>query len=73
MTLMGKDRMGWMYLDLATRSATEYAAAHPLLRPPNGESARELEMVTSHTLWGTFCIAAYVLPPIRFIDVTNNT
>ncbi|KAH8431703.1 uncharacterized protein LDX57_009358 [Aspergillus melleus] len=70
MTLMGKDRMGWMYLDLATRSATEYAAAHPL-RPTNSESARELETVVSHTLWGAFCIAATAAVSLmKHIDVS---
>lgn len=66
MTLMGKDRMGWMYLDLATRSANEYAASHPP-RPTDSESARQLETVASHTLWGTFCIASYVILPLWFL------
>ncbi|PLB49138.1 hypothetical protein P170DRAFT_436770 [Aspergillus steynii IBT 23096] len=69
MVLMGKDRMGWMYLDLASRSAAEYAASHPP-RPTENESARELEEVENHTLWGTFCIAATAAVSLmKHIDV----
>lgn len=57
MVLMGKDRLGWLYLDLATRAAEEYAAAHPP-RISNSESVRMEENVINRTLWGVFNIAS---------------
>ncbi|RAL08504.1 C6 transcription factor [Aspergillus homomorphus CBS 101889] len=57
LTLMGKDRMGWMYLDLAIRAAQEYDDAHPP-RPSASESDRMLEDATNRTLWGVFSMAS---------------
>ncbi|RDH26520.1 hypothetical protein BDQ94DRAFT_155421 [Aspergillus welwitschiae] len=54
MVLMGKDRLGWMYLDLAIRTAEEYAESHP----PGQESDVTVEIVVNRTLWGAFNIAS---------------
>jgi hypothetical protein len=54
---MGKDRMGWVYMDLAVRAANEYASTHPP-RPAITESDRQRENVINRTLWGTFNIAS---------------
>ena len=56
---MGKDRVGWMYLDLACRAAEEYAATHPP-RPLDNETIRVEEMTTNRVLWGNYGMAAYV-------------
>lgn len=63
MVLMGKDRMGWMYLDLATRSAEDYAATHPP-RPPQSEAERVTQDVASRTLWGIFSFGSCVFSPL---------
>ncbi|RAH71875.1 C6 transcription factor [Aspergillus aculeatinus CBS 121060] len=57
LTLMGKDRLGWMYLDLAIRAAQEYETAHPP-RSTNSESDRILEDAANRTLWGVFSMAS---------------
>ncbi|KKK14586.1 hypothetical protein P175DRAFT_0443092 [Aspergillus ochraceoroseus IBT 24754] len=57
MVMMGKDRMGWMHLDLAGRAAEEYAATYPP-RPIEDESVRVSENVVNWTLWGNFSIAS---------------
>ena len=59
MVIMGKDRMGWMYLDLATRSAEDYAAAHPP-RAPQSEAERVAQNVAHRTLWGIFSFGSCV-------------
>ncbi|KAA8643491.1 hypothetical protein EYZ11_009520 [Aspergillus tanneri] len=69
LVLMGKDRMGWTYLDLATRSATEYAASRPA-QPTDDSSLRGIESVANRTLWGTFCIASTsAVSLMKHIDV----
>ncbi|KAL5050973.1 hypothetical protein BDW71DRAFT_81063 [Aspergillus fruticulosus] len=55
--LMGKDRLGWVYLDLACRAAEEYAALNPP-RPPENESICLEEKVVNLALWGSFSMAA---------------
>lgn len=57
MVLMGKDRLGWMYLDLAIRGAEEYAESHP---PgiAGWEADGAAEGVVNRTLWGAFNIAS---------------
>ncbi|GAT18635.1 C6 transcription factor [Aspergillus luchuensis] len=57
MVLMGKDRLGWMYLDLAIRGAEEYAERHP---PgiAGQEADPAFEEVVNRTLWGAFNIAS---------------
>ncbi|KAL2871628.1 uncharacterized protein BJX67DRAFT_342731 [Aspergillus lucknowensis] len=57
LVLMGKDRMGWMYLDLACRAAEEYAGSHSP-RPVDDESTRVAENSVNWTLWGNFSMAA---------------
>ncbi|PYH43688.1 fungal specific transcription factor domain-containing protein [Aspergillus saccharolyticus JOP 1030-1] len=57
LTLMGKDRLGWMYLDLAIRAAEEYEEAHPT-RSTVSESGRVLEDAANRTLWGVFSMAS---------------
>ncbi|KAE8151670.1 hypothetical protein BDV25DRAFT_152291 [Aspergillus avenaceus] len=57
LVLMGKDRVGWVYMDLAMRAAKEYASSHPP-RPAETPSARELENVINRTLWGAYNIAS---------------
>ncbi|PYI09547.1 hypothetical protein BO78DRAFT_394770 [Aspergillus sclerotiicarbonarius CBS 121057] len=52
MVLMGKDRLGWMYLDLAMRGADEYAERHPP-RPSD-----PVDPIINRTLWGAFNIAS---------------
>ncbi|KAL4890685.1 hypothetical protein BDV59DRAFT_183979 [Aspergillus ambiguus] len=70
MVLMGKDRLGWMYLDLATRAAEEYAASHPP-RLPNGKSERTEENVVNRTLWGVFNIASTATVSLmKHIDIS---
>ncbi|KAI9368233.1 hypothetical protein BJX61DRAFT_233410 [Aspergillus egyptiacus] len=56
LVLMGKDRVGWMYLDLACRAAEEYDAVHPP-QVVDSESVRIAENVINWTLWGAFCLA----------------
>ncbi|RDW72688.1 Zn(II)2Cys6 transcription factor [Aspergillus mulundensis] len=56
LVLGGKDRLGWMYLDLACRAAEEYAAANPP-RPAENESDRIEERVMNMALWGNFSMA----------------
>ncbi|PLB38625.1 uncharacterized protein BDW47DRAFT_131248 [Aspergillus candidus] len=69
MVLMGKDRMGWMYLDLATRSAEDYAATHPP-RPPQSEAERVTQDVASRTLWGIFSFGSTAAVSLmKHIDV----
>ncbi|PWY83610.1 hypothetical protein BO70DRAFT_386976 [Aspergillus heteromorphus CBS 117.55] len=61
MALMGKDRLGWMYLDLAIRGAEEYDERYPPrlgADNPSPEPLRVLEDVANRTLWGAFNIAA---------------
>lgn len=53
MTAAGKDRVGWVYLDMATRAAKEYDVAHPF-RPIDEEPVRTMEIATNETLWGIF-------------------
>lgn len=55
---MGKDRVGWMYLDLACRAAEEYATARS--SQATEEERRIEETVVNWTLWGNFSMAAYV-------------
>ncbi|KAF9887267.1 hypothetical protein FE257_010395 [Aspergillus nanangensis] len=57
MVLMGKDRLGWMYLDLAHRAAEEYATLHPP-RPTDNDFERMEENAANRTLWGVFNIAS---------------
>ncbi|PWY90602.1 C6 transcription factor [Aspergillus sclerotioniger CBS 115572] len=52
MVLMGKDRLGWMYLDLAMRGAEEHAERHP----PN--PADPFDYIVNRTLWGAFNMAS---------------
>jgi hypothetical protein len=62
---MGKDRMGWVYLDLAARGAQEYAASHPPHAMDDAEERRAID----RTLWGIYSMASYVLPtPYRAIQ-----
>ncbi|KAL4900102.1 hypothetical protein BDW74DRAFT_188665 [Aspergillus multicolor] len=56
LVLRGKDRLGWMYLDLACRAAEEYAATSPP-RLPENESDRIHERVVNMALWGNFSMA----------------
>jgi hypothetical protein len=60
-TLMGKDRMGWVYLDLAARGAQEYAASHPPHAMEDAEERRAID----RTLWGIFSMASYAYRPLR--------
>ncbi|KAF4170547.1 hypothetical protein CNMCM8694_004124 [Aspergillus lentulus] len=53
-SLMGKDRMGWVYLDLAARGAQEYAASHPPHAMEDAEERRAID----RTLWGIFSMAS---------------
>lgn len=53
MTTAGKDRVGWVYLDMAMRAAKEYDIAHPF-RPTDEEPMRTIETATNETLWGIF-------------------
>lgn len=55
LTTTGKDRIGWVYLDMAIRAAKEYGASHPY-RPTDEESARTVEDAINETLWGIFNI-----------------
>ncbi|KAL4913090.1 hypothetical protein BDW62DRAFT_214528 [Aspergillus aurantiobrunneus] len=57
LVLMGKDRVGWMYLDLACRASEEYAASHPP-RPDENEAVRTQERTVNWMLWGNFSMAA---------------
>ena len=59
---MGKDRVGWMYMDLALRAAKEYESSHPPL-PIDTESVRQVENVVNRTLWGAYNMASYVESP----------
>ncbi|KAB8068205.1 hypothetical protein BDV29DRAFT_184942 [Aspergillus leporis] len=70
LVLMGKDRMGWVYMDLAVRAANEYASTHPP-RPAITESDRQRENVINRTLWGTFNIASTATVSLmKHIDIT---
>lgn len=53
---MGKDRVGWMYLNLACRAAEEYATSHS--SQATAEERRIEETVVNWTLWGNFSMAA---------------
>ncbi|KAL2812016.1 hypothetical protein BJX63DRAFT_433018 [Aspergillus granulosus] len=53
----GKDRMGWMYMNLASRAAEEYANMHPP-RPVHDEPTRLAERAVNWALWGNFCLTA---------------
>ncbi|KAH1630590.1 hypothetical protein KXX59_007076 [Aspergillus fumigatus] len=53
-SMMGKDRMGWVYLDLAARGAQEYAASHPPHAMEDAEERRAID----RTLWGIFSMAS---------------
>ncbi|KAL6230509.1 hypothetical protein BDW75DRAFT_234337 [Aspergillus navahoensis] len=55
--LMGKDRLGWVYLDLACRAAEEYAVLNPP-RSSDKESISMDERAVNLALWGTFSMAA---------------
>ncbi|KAL4785977.1 hypothetical protein BJX76DRAFT_322692 [Aspergillus varians] len=55
LVLMGKDRVGWIYLDLACRATEEYAASHP---PSPAENESVQEKVANYTMWGIFGMAA---------------
>ncbi|KAL4995319.1 hypothetical protein BDV10DRAFT_174901 [Aspergillus recurvatus] len=57
LVLMGKDRLGWVYLDLACRAAEEYVALNPP-RSPENESICLEEKVVNLALWGSFSMAA---------------
>ncbi|KAL4924602.1 Zn(II)2Cys6 transcription factor [Aspergillus undulatus] len=57
LVLMGKDRVGWMYLDLACQAAEEYTAANPP-RALDNQSIRTEELATNRMLWGNFSMAA---------------
>jgi hypothetical protein len=56
---MGKDRVGWMYLNLACRAAEEYATSQS--SQATAEERRIEETVVNWTLCGNFSMAAYVL------------
>ncbi|GAB1200686.1 hypothetical protein APSETT444_010061 [Aspergillus pseudonomiae] len=62
LVLMGKDRVGWVYMDLAMRAAKEYASSHPPL-PIDTESARQIENVVNRTLWGAYNMASALHDP----------
>ena len=51
--MTGKDRIGWIYLDMAVRAAKEYDALHPY-RPTDQGSLQMVEDAVNETLWGTF-------------------
>lgn len=51
--MTGKDRIGWIYLDMAVRAAKEYDALHPY-RPTDQGSERMVEDAVNETLWGIF-------------------
>ncbi|KAL3466872.1 hypothetical protein BJX64DRAFT_249196 [Aspergillus heterothallicus] len=53
----GKDRLGWMYMNLSGRAAEEYANTHPP-RPVHDEHTRIAEQAVNWTLWGNFCLTA---------------
>lgn len=55
MTTAGKDRVGWVYLDMAMRAAKEYDVSHPY-RLTDEEPVRTMEVATNETLWGIFNI-----------------
>ncbi|KAB8227196.1 fungal specific transcription factor domain-containing protein [Aspergillus alliaceus] len=57
LVLMGKDRVGWVYMDLAMQAAKEYTASHPP-RVAQTESARRVENAINRTLWGAFNISS---------------
>lgn len=59
-SMMGKDRMGWVYLDLAARGAQEYAASHPPHAMEDAEERRAID----RTLWGIFSMASYASRPL---------
>ncbi|KOC12421.1 putative C6 transcription factor [Aspergillus flavus AF70] len=70
LVLMGKDRVGWMYMDLAMRAAKEYASSHPPL-PIDTESVRQIESVVNRTLWGAYNISSTAAVSLmKHIDVT---
>lgn len=50
---MGKDRIGWMYMDMAIRAAREYDASHPY-RPTDQGYVQIVEDARSEALWGVF-------------------
>ncbi|OJJ05012.1 hypothetical protein ASPVEDRAFT_829340 [Aspergillus versicolor CBS 583.65] len=56
LVLMGKDRVGWVYLNLACRAAEEYATSHS--SQATAEERRIEETVVNWTLWGNFSMAA---------------
>ncbi|RAK95629.1 uncharacterized protein BO80DRAFT_439252 [Aspergillus ibericus CBS 121593] len=65
MVLMGKDRLGWMYLDLAIRGADEYAERHPP-RPSDPN-----DNIINRTLWGAFNIASTATVSLmKHIDIS---
>lgn len=51
--MTGKDRIGWIYLDMAVRAAKEYDALHPY-RPTDQGSLQMVEDAVNETLWGIF-------------------
>ncbi|OGM41999.1 putative C6 transcription factor [Aspergillus bombycis] len=70
LVLMGKDRVGWVYMDLAMRAAKEYASSHPPL-PIDTESARQIENVVNRTLWGAYNMASTAAVSLmKHIDIT---
>ncbi|KAE8355729.1 hypothetical protein BDV28DRAFT_27698 [Aspergillus coremiiformis] len=69
LVLMGKDRVGWVYIDLAMRAATEYASSHPPLLVET-ESARQMENAVNRTLWGAYNIASTAMVSLmKHIDI----
>ncbi|KAL2827809.1 hypothetical protein BDW59DRAFT_160117 [Aspergillus cavernicola] len=66
LVLVGKDRVGWIYLDLACRAAEEYAATHPP-RPGDTESVRIAENVANWTLTAAASLMKHIpaQPPQR--------
>ncbi|KAF5855358.1 hypothetical protein ETB97_009361 [Aspergillus alliaceus] len=62
LVLMGKDRVGWVYMDLAMQAAKEYTASHPP-RVAQTESARRVENAINRTLWGAFNISSALHDP----------
>ncbi|KAE8397440.1 hypothetical protein BDV37DRAFT_289431 [Aspergillus pseudonomiae] len=70
LVLMGKDRVGWMYMDLAVRAGKEYESSHPPL-PIETESVRQIENVANRTLWGVYNMAlTAAVSLMKHIDIS---
>ncbi|KAE8379378.1 hypothetical protein BDV26DRAFT_291399 [Aspergillus bertholletiae] len=70
LVMMGKDRVGWVYIDLAVQAAKEYAASHPPL-PIDTESTRQIENVVNRTLWGAYNMASTAsVSLMKYIDIS---